>query len=74
MARQAWEYLVAAEPQLPELGRRGWELVAVLPGEHGAARCYLKRPAPTFRERVTGEQKRRYYASRGLAPGDEAAR
>jgi len=31
---------------------------------------YLKRPVLDFRERVTLDQKRRYYASWGLATGD----
>jgi len=58
----AWEYTVAADPDeqaLNALGAEGWELVAVTArGE--AARAFLKRPAPGFRERVTLEQREAY--------------
>jgi hypothetical protein len=55
-----WEYRVAPhldETALNELGLDGWELVAVA-GET----FYLKRSRLGFRERVTLDQKRRYYA------------
>ena len=65
---QTWEYLVTSEDPLAELGRQGWELVAVLSTASGSPQCYLKRPAISFRDRVTAEQKRRYYASRRLTP------
>ncbi len=71
---QTLEYLVTSEDQLAELGRQGWELVAVLLTTNGSAQCYLKRSAISFRDRVTEEQKRRYYASRGLIPSEESAR
>jgi hypothetical protein len=68
---RAWEYRVVAalsEEELNELGRSGWELVSVADGK-----LYLKRSRRDFRERVTLDQKRRYYALWGLndAPGDE---
>ncbi len=68
---QTWEYLVTSEDRLAELGRQSWELVAILPTASGQGRCYLKRPAISFRDRVTEEQKRRYYALRGLTSSEE---
>lgn len=57
---QRWEHRVIAatdEQALQALGAEGWELVGVDGGK-----LYLKRPALPFRERVTLEQKARYYA------------
>ena len=71
---QAWEYLVTNQESLTDLSRLGWELVAVVPTENGLPGCYLKRPATSFRERVTEEQKRRFYAARGLAEPVEMGR
>ena len=65
-----WEYVVVAGPdqaRLAELGDEGWELVGVVAGEGGPT-CYFKRPALDFRERVTLEQKRRYYVALGKRP------
>jgi hypothetical protein len=64
----AWEYLRSRdESELAALGREGWELVAVLPGEaRGEATFYFKRPALGFRERVTLDQKRHYYNLMGI--------
>lgn len=63
-----WEYRKSHdEAQLEALGREGWELVAVLPGEAGtSATFYLKRLAPGFREQVTLDQKRHYYNLMGI--------
>jgi hypothetical protein len=63
-----WEYHKSRdEEELEALGREGWELVAVLPGSQGADPIlYFKRPAPDFRERVTLDQKRRYYNLMGI--------
>jgi hypothetical protein len=62
-----WEYLTLPEAErdrLGVLGREGWELVAV--GGEGAERTlYLKRPLLSFRERVTLEQRSRYYEALG---------
>lgn len=66
---KAWEYLVLLEQEaddLNALGRQGWELAGV---GHGA--LYFKRPAPSFRERVTLDQKRHVYGMRGLPFPDE---
>lgn len=66
-----WEYRVTPwldEAGLNRLGIDGWELVAVAGGQ-----CYLKRSRPDFRERVTLDQKRRYYALWNLATGEGAA-
>ncbi len=62
-----WEYLTIPEDErgrLGGLGAEGWELVA-RGGDPGQSLLYFKRPAPTFRERVTLEQRSRYLASRG---------
>jgi hypothetical protein len=69
-----WEYLkTSGDGELEELGRRGWELVAVVPSESGGgAALYFKRPGLSFREQVTEDQKRRYYALKGLGgPGHQ---
>ena len=70
-----WEYVVVAGPdqaRLAELGDEGWELVGVVAGAGGPT-CFLKRPALDFRERVTLEQKRRYYAALSKPPPPEGA-
>jgi hypothetical protein len=59
-----WEYLTVAENEagdLDALGGQGWELVDV-----SAGRLYFKRPLPSFRERVTLDQKRHVYGQFGL--------
>jgi hypothetical protein len=63
-----WEYHKgSSDENLHELGREGWELVAVVPSGPGAhLTFYFKRPAPSFREQVTEDQKRRYYTLYGL--------
>lgn len=57
-----WDYRVEAMPNpkaLARIGDEGWELVAIDPknGDY-----IFKRPRLSFRERVTLEQKQRYYA------------
>ncbi len=61
------------EEGLIALGAHGWELAATLPGVSGepGGRLCLKRPRPSFRERVTLDQKRHVYASRGVALPEE---
>ena len=68
-----WEYHTSKnEGELSLLGRQGWELVAVLPGGVPAKvtgegpTFYFKRPALSFREEVTQDQKRRYYDLIGI--------
>jgi hypothetical protein len=66
----AWEYLTIPEAErhrLPLLGTEGWELVAI-GGDPDARLLYLKRPARSLSERVTTEQRHRYFISRGLDP------
>jgi hypothetical protein len=61
---EKWEYLAIAEQEagdLNALGEQGWELVGVNDG-----RLYFKRPAMSFRERVTLDQKRHYYGLLGV--------
>lgn len=73
MGHVAWDYLTLEErdrDRLPALGEAGWELAGV-GGEAEGRLLYLKRPAMDFRERVTLDQRRRYYASLGLDPGSE---
>jgi hypothetical protein len=56
---EKWEYLAIAEQEagdLKALGEQGWDLVGVSNG-----RLYFKRPAMSFRERVTLDQKRDVY-------------
>lgn len=70
-----WEYHSATSvEELARLGREGWGIVSVVvePGS-AAPTYYLTRAAQSFRDRVTLEQKRRYYASLGKAEtGGEA--
>jgi hypothetical protein len=64
------EYLLLPEKErarLIDLGGVGWELVAV-GGSPDARVLYLKREGLDFRERVTLDQRRRYYESLGLDP------
>jgi hypothetical protein len=66
-----WEYRTGTElapGELDELGRTGWELVSV---ENRT--FYLKRPRLTFRERVTLEQRERYFAHRDHGSHAEGA-
>jgi hypothetical protein len=72
---RTWEYLTIEEqtatPQeLAELGRQGWELVGAV-GGNGSDRLYFKRPGLSFRERVTLDQKRRYYGLWGVTLAGE---
>ena len=68
-----WEYTRCTQfGELEALGRDRWELVAVLPSSaEGESVFYLKRPAPTFREQVTLEQKRHYYGLMGIVDQKE---
>ncbi len=75
---ETWEYLTlpaieASEDHLNGLGREGWELVGTGQGSDGPA-LFLKRPGLSFRERVTLDQKRRYYALWGLPTSEETPR
>lgn len=63
-----WQYcIVDDEDRLNEMGQHGWELVAVVPHE-GRLKFYLKKPEPTLKERVTGDQREEVY--RRLNLGD----
>lgn len=66
-----WEYLTLDEQDaddLNALGEEGWELVSVSDG-----RLYFKRPALSFRERVTLDQKRQYYGALGVPLNEEGS-
>ncbi len=65
-----WEYRFEhAIPieTLQELGAQGWELAGV--DERSTTKFIFKRPAQSFVERVTLEQRATYYASLGIDPG-----
>jgi hypothetical protein len=70
--RTGWEYRtvqhVDAE-EMEELGREGWELASVF-GSSDVPQLIFRRPRLSFREQVTLEQKRRYYALWGVAAND----
>jgi hypothetical protein len=70
----SWEYLTVPETErdrLSNLGREGWELVAV-GGDPDERLLYLKRPGQSLNARVTAEQRNRYFVSRGLDPEQDA--
>ncbi|MCA9879257.1 MAG: hypothetical protein KC442_15810, partial [Thermomicrobiales bacterium] len=57
-----WEYLILQRTEagrLNDLGREGWELVAVSDGA-GITEIFLKRPLPDFREQITLDQRETY--------------
>ena len=59
-----WEYLILGRSEaerLNDLGRKGWELVAVAAAD-GGAELFLKRPLPGFREQITLDQRGAYVA------------
>ena len=62
-----WEYGVVESNLLEDLndfGTFGWEFVA--PVRHGKTYLVFKKSQLTFREQVTLDQRRRYFASRGI--------
>ena len=69
-AVSTWEFRIETDPSLDlldEMGGQGWELVDV-----DERRYVFKRPALSFVERVTLEQRAHVFASIGLdvdAPG-----
>ena len=72
MEPRTWDYHLESAPdgaRLAVLGGEGWELVAIDP-KHG--RYVFKRPRPSFRDRVTLEQKSRYYRLWGIDKEREA--
>jgi hypothetical protein len=57
-----WEYLILERSEaerLGDLGRDGWELVAVSRADDGVE-LFLKRPLPGFREQITLDQRSSY--------------
>ena len=71
-----WEYYTTADDgPLEVLGVQGWELVAAVPSaDGGPPTLYLKRPALSFREQVTIDQKRHYYSLHGIKGTEEDRR
>jgi hypothetical protein len=68
-SRQNWEYRVErdlSDDALAALGADGWELTASDGLDVG--RFIFRRPALSFVERVTLEQRARYYETLGLDP------
>jgi hypothetical protein len=66
---QRWKYRVEMAIQIDKLnalGAEGWELAGV--DERDRTKFIFKRPAHSFVERVTLEQRARYYESIGLDP------
>lgn len=64
-----WEYRIELSIQsekLNELGAAGWELAGV--DERDRTKFIFKRPASSFVERVTLEQRAHYYRSLGIDP------
>lgn len=66
-----WEYHVEPKPQfsgvrLNDLGALGWELTGIA-GVAGDIYIFRK-PAQSFVERITLEQRQKYYRSLGLDP------
>lgn len=64
-----WEYrfeLAIPLEKLRELGKDGWELAGV--DERSTMKFIFKRPAQSFVERVTLEQRAAYYALLELDP------
>jgi hypothetical protein len=72
MAATKWHYLVRhgalSQDALNEIGKEGWELVAVTAGADEPT-FYFKRPHPTLPETVTLEQRERYFAEWGVGQG-----
>lgn len=63
-----WEYLILERSEadrLNDLGREGWELVAVSQADDGVE-LFLKRSLPSFREQITLDQ-RSTYVTKGEA-------
>lgn len=73
MSLSKWEYRIEHDAiSLNELGEQGWELVAVTV-VGGVEQLYLKRPAPSFRERLTLDQREeaaRQAALSSASPGE----
>lgn len=62
LSGSGWEYQILPRVEadrLNDLGREGWELVAV-GATDGGSELFLKRPLPGFREQITLEQRGSY--------------
>jgi hypothetical protein len=68
VAHGTWEYRWVTEGDgttLESLGSDGWELVGVV-ASNGSTRLCFKRPGLDLRDRITLDQKRRYYERVGI--------
>jgi hypothetical protein len=63
----AWECKVLPNCETPALdanGSEGWQVVDSV--SHSEGRCILMRPALTFQEQVTLDQRKRYFGTWGI--------
>ena len=71
MTSTKWLYSVhrgaMSQDRLNEIGKEGWELVAVTDGTDEPT-FYFKRPHPTLTEAITLEQRERYFDEWGVGP------
>ncbi|GIW04504.1 MAG: hypothetical protein KatS3mg059_1124 [Thermomicrobiales bacterium] len=75
---RTWEYRITVgldEAALNALGAEGWELVAVTGDTLGtdSPTLFFKRPGLSFRERVTIDQKQRYFSAWGLGAAESGS-
>jgi hypothetical protein len=66
-AHQKWEYLTITSDEhldLNRLGAEGWEVVTSTDVQDSS--MILKRPALTFQEEVTIDQRKRYFGTWGV--------
>ena len=69
MAATKWQYRIQrgdlSQEALDELGQQGWDLVSVIANDD-EPHFYFKRPYPSLAERITLEQRERYFGEWGV--------